>query len=215
MPLLDRSSLPNIITVGRIVLTPLIFYLILVPDFGARLAAFVLFNIAAVSDLWDGYLARKYDWISDFGKIMDPLADKLLLASAFIPLYIVSHQATPIAALPFWGTLPLWVLIVVFGRELAITLMRARASRRGIAVPAGSAGKFKAAFQNIFSGAAILWYAFQTAALHQGWSGEFWEGWQVFHGAIVALTLAVAVGATVYSLIVYLRSWRSMEQNAR
>lgn len=214
MTSLDRSALPNAITLGRIVLTPVIFYLILVPESGARLLAFVLFNIAAFSDLWDGYLARKHGWISDFGKLMDPLADKLLLVATLVPLYILSHRLAPVGELPVWGVLPLWVLLVVFGRELLITLLRARAARQGVAVPAGKSGKYKATFQNIFSGSAILWYAFQTAALEQGWDGDLWSGWQIFHGSVVSITLVIAVALTVYSLAVYLRGWRTMVREA-
>ena len=87
--MLRPSTLPNLITVTRIALTPVIFALIFVPTFSARLTAFVLFLIAAFSDLWDGHLARKYGWISDFGKLVDPIADKLLLVATFLPVYIL------------------------------------------------------------------------------------------------------------------------------
>ena len=89
---LRPSTLPNLITVARIVLAPVIFILLFVPTFSARLVAFVLFLMAAFSDLWDGHLARKHGWISDFGKLVDPIADKLLLAATFLPFYILSHR---------------------------------------------------------------------------------------------------------------------------
>jgi CDP-diacylglycerol--glycerol-3-phosphate 3-phosphatidyltransferase len=214
MPQLDRSVLPNAITIGRIVLTPAVGLLVFVPAFGPRLLAFVLFLVAAFSDLWDGYLARKHGWISDFGKLMDPLADKLLLVATFIPFYILSHRAGPVGALPYWRVLPLWVLIVVFGREVLITVMRTRAARRGAVIPAGKAGKYKALSQNFFSGTTLLWYALQTAALGRGWSGGVWRAWQVFHGTVLALTLGLAIALTLYSLGVYLRSWRTMVREA-
>src|SRR5690554_373443 len=186
MGLLKRSTLPNALTVLRVILAPAIFFLVFLSGFGARALAFVLFLVAALSDVWDGHLARKHGWISDFGKLMDPLADKLLLVATLVPLYILSHRLAPVGELPVWGVLPLWVLLVVFGRELLITLLRARAARQGVAVPAGKSGKYKATFQNIFSGSAILWYAFQTAALEQGWDGDLWSGWQIFHGSVVS-----------------------------
>ena len=77
-----------------------------------RTAAFVLFVAAALSDLWDGYLARKHGWITDVGKLLDPIADKLLIVCTFIPFYILSHSAEPLNRVPWWGTLPLWVLVV-------------------------------------------------------------------------------------------------------
>jgi len=215
MSLLDRSALPNVITVGRMLLTPAIFFLILVPSFGARGLAFILFVVAAVSDLWDGHLARKYGWISDFGKLMDPIADKLLLVVTFVPFYIVSHGTGPVGPLPYWKVLPLWVLIVIFGREFLITAMRGAAARRGIIIPAGKAGKYKAFVQNFFCGTTILWYALQTAAWKEQWSSGLWRAWEAFHGAVLALALLGAVVLTIYSLGVYLWNWRSMMRDAQ
>jgi CDP-diacylglycerol--glycerol-3-phosphate 3-phosphatidyltransferase len=212
--LIDRSALPNIITVGRILLAPAVFVLIFVPAAGARFTAFGLFVVAALSDLWDGYLARKHGWISDFGKLMDPLADKLLLVASFVPIYILSHQNGPVGSLPYWGVLPLWVLLVVFGREALITALRAVAVRQGIVIPAGQAGKYKAFVQNFFSGTTILWYALQTAALRYDWSGTFWHNWQGFHSVVLATTLAGAIVLTIYSLVVYLWNWRNMKRSA-
>lgn len=214
MSLLDRSALPNVITVGRMLLAPAIFFLLFVPATGARLVAFILFVVAAVSDLWDGYLARKYGWISNFGKLMDPLADKLLLVVTFIPFYFISHGSGPVGALPYWKVMPLWVVLVIFGREALITIMRGIAARHGRVIPAGQAGKYKAFVQNFFSGTTILWYTLQTAALHGGWSGVFWRLWEGFHGIVLALTLLAAVFLTIYSLGIYLWNWRSMNRDA-
>jgi len=138
--MVHRSTLPNAITVARILMAPAVFYLMFQPEFSARLLAFVLFVVAGVSDLVDGSLARKYGWISDFGKLVDPIADKLLLVAIFVPFYVLSHRPDAIP-LPLWRTLPLWVLLVVFGREVLITIIRAIAARRGTIIPAGRAGK--------------------------------------------------------------------------
>lgn len=211
MPFLEARTIPNVITAGRILITPAVFFLILTPGFWARLVGFVLFLLAAFSDLFDGYLARKYGWISDFGKLMDPLADKLLLVATFVPFYIVSHRPGPRGDLPFWGELPLWIILVIFGRELLVTVVRQIEARRGRVIPAGQAGKYKAVFQNIFSGAAIFWYALESAAAEHGWTGTAWELWQgLLHGPVVALSLLIALVLTVYSMIVYFRAWRRM-----
>jgi CDP-diacylglycerol--glycerol-3-phosphate 3-phosphatidyltransferase len=210
MPLFQRSTLPNAITVARIALTPVVYVLLFVPTFAARFTAFIVFLIAAFSDLWDGYLARKHGWISNFGKLVDPLADKLLLVSTFIPFYILSRRDSPDAPLPLLGELPLWVLLVIFGRELLVTLIRSYAARGGIVIAAGGSGKLKAVFQNIFIGTTIFWYALQSAAHNQGWSGIWWERWQIFHGTVFTLTLAVALWLTVYSFVVYLIEWRRL-----
>jgi CDP-diacylglycerol--glycerol-3-phosphate 3-phosphatidyltransferase len=207
---LERSTLPNVITVGRILMAPAVFFLILAPSFLDLLICFALFVIAAVSDLWDGYLARKHGWISDFGKLADPIADKLLLVATFVPFYILSHRPGSFGALPIWGTLPLWIVLVVLGREVLITLLRTWAAHRGRVLPAGRAGKYKAVVQNVFIGSAILWYALRSRALEDHWTGLVWDGWQAFHGAVLATSLAIAVVLTVYSMIVYLRSWRGL-----
>lgn len=212
MPVLRRRALPNAITVGRIVMAPAIFFLILAPGFWSRLLSFILFLIAAFSDLWDGYLARKHGWVSDFGKLMDPIADKLLLVVTFIPFYMLSHGPAPGGELPYWDTLPLWVLLVIFGREALVTGLRAYAARQGVVLAAGKAGKHKAVVQNVFIGSALLWYALQSGARSRGWTGPLWELWQAFHGVVLATALAVAIFLTVYSLWIYLRGWRKLAQ---
>jgi CDP-diacylglycerol--glycerol-3-phosphate 3-phosphatidyltransferase len=212
MPLIEPRTLPNVITVGRVALAPAVFFLVLADGFWPRLLAFLLFVIAAVSDLWDGYLARKHGWISDFGKLMDPLADKLLVVSTFVPFFMISHRPGPEGDLPYWGALPAWVLIVIFGRELLVTIVRQVAARRGRVIPAGQAGKYKAVVQNVFCGAALLWYALQAGADSYGWSGSFWELWQrILHGPVVGLSLLIAIVLTVYSMIVYFWNWRRPE----
>jgi CDP-diacylglycerol--glycerol-3-phosphate 3-phosphatidyltransferase len=205
---LKRSTLPNAITVARIVVTPAIVLLLFTPTFTARLAAFILFLAAAFSDLWDGYLARKHGWISDFGKLWDPIADKLLLGATFIPFYILSLRPVPETQIPIFGTLPLWVLLVVLGREALVTLIRSLVAHRGMVIPAGKAGKMKALFQNIFIGTTIFWFALRTAGATHGWVGDAWRNWQIFHGAVLIVTLAIAVLLTVYSMVVYLWEWR-------
>jgi CDP-diacylglycerol---glycerol-3-phosphate 3-phosphatidyltransferase len=211
MPLLHRSTLPNAITVARIIMAPVVGVLLFVPTFTARLIAWFLFLAAAFSDLWDGHLARKYGWISDFGKLVDPIADKLLLMATFVPFYVLSQRPDDMHGyLIGIGALPLWILIVVFGRELLITVIRSIAARRGTVIPAGGSGKLKAVFQNIFIGTAIAWLAINSAALNRGWEGRVWEYWKVFHAFVFLTSLAIAVFLTLYSLGVYLWQWRRL-----
>ena len=173
----------------------------------SRLLAFLLFLVAAISDLWDGYLARKHGWISDFGQLWDPIADKLLVAATFIPLWIVSHRPGPLAELPYWGVLPLWVVLVIFGREILITVVRSVLASRGRVLPAGRAGKHKAVSQNIFIGSAIFWYMMVVAAERGGWTSGLYEVFRAFVEVVVAASLLVAVTLTVYSMVVYLYQW--------
>lgn len=206
----SRLNLPNAITIGRILACPVIFVLVLTPTTTARVGAFVLFAVAALSDLWDGYLARKHGWITDTGKLLDPAADKLLLVATFIPFYMLSHRAGEVGAVPWWGELPLWVVVVIFGRELLVTGLRQYAKARGVVISASKAGKYKAFSQNFFSGGLLLWYALVMLAARHGWSGGLWEAWMAFHGAVVALCLGVAVLLTLYSLGDYLWTYRRL-----
>lgn len=204
-------NLPNWITLGRIVLALVLVPLLFVDGFGPRLWAWFIFLVAAFSDLWDGHLARSQGLITDLGKLLDPLADKLLLAATFVPLYLISHSDRPDARFPwFGGTFPLWILLVIFGREAFITVFRSWAARRGVVLAAGKPGKYKAVVQNVFIGAAILWYALQSKARADGWDGPVWAGWQQFHFGFTVVALSVAVFLTVYSLVVYMRSFRAM-----
>jgi CDP-diacylglycerol---glycerol-3-phosphate 3-phosphatidyltransferase len=206
----SRLTLPNVITVVRIAVCPLIFMLAMAPGPGERLWAFVLFVAAGVSDVWDGWLARKYGWITDVGKLLDPLADKLLLAATFIPFYIISHRG-PAWQLPWWGPLPLWVVLVIFGRELLITVFRSYAAARGVVIAAGASGKRKAVYQNLFIGGVLFWYPLITVVDERGWSSAVvWRMWSAFHGMWIAATLAAALLLTVYSMLDYLWRYRSV-----
>jgi len=201
---LERPHLPNVITIVRILACPVIFVLILSPSVSHLFLAWALFVAAALSDLWDGHLARKHGWVTDTGKLLDPLADKLLLVSTFLPFYLLSLGSDPMTDVPWWGPFPLWVLVVIFGRELLVTLFRTWAARRGSVLSAGPSGKIKAFVQNFFSGSLILWYALSRAARERGWEDLLaWELWEHLHRTVVGLGLGLALFLTVYSLGVY------------
>lgn len=205
-----RLNLPNVITIGRILACPAVFFLVFMDSVPLRFAAWALFIAAAVSDLWDGYLARKHGLITDLGKLLDPLADKLLLVSTFVPFYILSQGEGPVGPLPFLGPLPLWIVLVIIGREFLITLFRSYAARRGVVISAGQAGKYKAFTQNLFIGGLLLWYPLQMMARREGWDGAFWNFWAWLHGSWVVLFLTVALLLTIFSLLDYLWRFRAL-----
>ncbi|HSG49144.1 MAG TPA: CDP-diacylglycerol--glycerol-3-phosphate 3-phosphatidyltransferase [Longimicrobiales bacterium] len=206
-----RLTLPNLITFGRILVTPLVAWFVLSPGTAMRLAAFVLFLAAALSDIWDGYLARKHGWVTDMGKLLDPLADKLLLAVTMIHIYFISHRPGEENAVPLWGPLPLWVLLVILGREFFITLFRSYASRRGVVIAAGKSGKHKALVQNLFVGGLLLWYPLLQWAQGAGVTGTgAWGAWALIHRAWIGVTLALALVLTIYSMLDYLWRYRSL-----
>lgn len=206
----SRLNLPNLITLARIGVCPILFVLVMAPGTGARLAAFVVFVAAGLSDVWDGYLARKHGLITDMGKLLDPLADKLLLVATFVPFLLLSHRPGGLNDVPFWGPLPIWVVVVIFAREAFITGFRSWAARRGVVIAAGRSGKRKALIQSLFIGGFLLWLPLAQMAADRGWSGGLWVWWSFFHRVWIAATLLLAVVLTVYSLMDYLWRYRSL-----
>lgn len=203
-----RVNLPNAITVVRIGVTPVVVVLLFQHSTGLRLAGFGVFLAAALSDLWDGYLARSRDQTTDFGKVADPIADKLLLASVLVPLWWLTTRQAGLGDLPAFGGVPLWAVAVLLGREVLITSLRAFAARRGVVLAAARVGKHKAFTQNLFLGAGILWITYRTGAVERGWSGGAWAIWDTIHGWLVVTFLVVSVLLTLYSMTVYLLSFR-------
>jgi CDP-diacylglycerol--glycerol-3-phosphate 3-phosphatidyltransferase len=212
----DRVSndvnLPNAITTLRVLLAPVVTVLLFESSASVRLVAFGVFLVAALSDLVDGALARRRGEITDFGKLVDPLADKLLLVATLIPFYLLTLRIPELGRLPLFGGIALWVLLVFFGRELLITWLRTASARRGIVVPATTLGKRKALAQSIFIGSMILWLAYRTAVLEEGWAGPFNQFWSGLHGWFTTVSLIVALILTVVSLVVYVIAFRRVLQ---
>jgi CDP-diacylglycerol--glycerol-3-phosphate 3-phosphatidyltransferase len=211
-----RWTLPNMITLARICLTPVVALLPFIEGFWPKFIAFIVFLIAAFSDILDGWLARRYNAVSDLGKLLDPIADKLLLFATLIPIFWMTRHPTILVAgkvdyaIPWWGSLPVWVALLLVGREVLITAFRHFAMRRGVIIAAVAAGKAKALLQNIFIGATIAWFAWKDAISELKLAGTLRDLWDQFHGALVAVTLAGAIVLTVYSLGVYLYRYRAL-----
>lgn len=124
------------ISVFRILLAPVLVVLVLSKDNTAGSVAAAVFVFGALTDGLDGYLARRYSGSTTIGQWLDPLADKILVSA-------------PVIALSVIGTFPVWAAVVIVGRELAVSLLRAYLGTRGIGMPASSWGKAKTAVQMI------------------------------------------------------------------
>ncbi|MDE7297283.1 MAG: CDP-diacylglycerol--glycerol-3-phosphate 3-phosphatidyltransferase [Lachnospiraceae bacterium] len=130
-------NLPNKITVFRVCMIPVFLVFMLVPGIpGGRYVAAAIFIIASASDFLDGYLARKNNLVTDFGKFMDPLADKLLVCSALICFVEI-------------GSVPAWVVILIIAREFTISGFRLVAAGNHIVIAANSWGKIKTVVQMV------------------------------------------------------------------
>ena len=209
--LTNLLTLPVIITLSRVVACPVIFFAVQAEGITERFLGFIVFVLAALSDALDGYIARRYDLVTDLGKLLDPIADKLLLVSTFIPIFLISNGGTESEYIPWWGApLPLWVLIVIFGREAFITLFRAYATRQGVVIAARKFGKRKTLLQFLFAGGLLYWYPINMLSTVQAWDGFGWHLSKGFLTAWSGITLALAVLMTVYSLFDYLWSYRSL-----
>lgn len=129
-------NLPNKLTVLRVIMVPFFVFFMLTDVGGAanKWIALVLFIVASLTDMLDGKIARKYNLVTNFGKFMDPLADKLLVCSALICLIEL-------------GQLPAWVVIIIISREFIISGFRLVAADNGIVIAASYWGKFKTVFQ--------------------------------------------------------------------
>lgn len=199
-------NLPNGLTVARIIVTPAIAALPFVNSSTTRFGAFVLFLAAAISDWFDGYLARTRQQETDLGRILDPLADKLLLIGTFVPMYFLSHT------LPFitpYGDydLPWWVIAIILGREVTMTWFRQFASRRGVVIGAIWPAKWKTGIQLVWSGAAYFWFGVATLMLERGWTGPISRTIGMICGTVGAVSMLLAIALTLYSLYVYMRDY--------
>ena len=197
-------NLPNGLTVARIAVTPLIAILPMAHSWSVRLVAFLLFTTAAVTDYIDGYLARSRQEETDLGRLLDPLADKLLLLGTFVPMVILAPHFPFVTPFGLIG-LPWWIVAIVLGREVAMTIYRQAAARRGIVIAAIGPAKWKTAFQLIWQGSAYFWFFAATLAATQGWTTSSWQDFALFNGTVGTFMMVGAVALTVYSLAVYFR----------
>lgn len=204
-------TLPNILTLARIAITPVVAFLPFIEGVWPKVVTFVIFVLAAITDVWDGHLARSRNLVTDLGKLLDPIADKLLLLATLVPIYWISQERHHLYDIPVWGSIPLWVTLLLIGREFAMTAFRWLARRRGVIISAAGAGKLKTVLQNIFIGATIAWFAFRDAFRPWGWDTiPFARFWNQFHGGFVAVTLAIAATLTVTSFITYIYRYRDI-----
>ena len=203
-------TLPLVITLSRIAACPVVVFAAQSEDLGWRFAAFVIFLLAALSDALDGYIARRYDLVTDLGKLLDPIADKILLVSTFVPIFIISNRGFESEHIPFWGALSGWVLFIIFGREALITIFRSYGARQGIIIAAGKSGKRKTLLQFLFAGGLLLWYPLNILATAQAWDGVGWALSEGFFLVWSGITLPLAIGMTIYSMMDYLWSYRAL-----
>ena len=216
-------NLPNSLSAARIATAPFLLILPFVPSVAMRLLGFLLYIAAAVTDYWDGRLARTRKLETNLGRMLDPLADKILLVATLVPVYLLMQhryhwlarflgvEADP-RAYPFetfFGSigLPWWILAAVLGRELFMTLFRSAAARRGVVIAAIGPAKWKTGFQATWIGAAYFWLFASTLATEAQWGGAGWHAFALFNGMVGLVSMTGAVVLTMYSLALYMRRY--------
>jgi CDP-diacylglycerol--glycerol-3-phosphate 3-phosphatidyltransferase len=179
-------NLPNSLTLFRIACIPVLVILLFFPHKATSFLAALVFALASISDLLDGFLARRQQLVTTFGKFLDPLADKLIVSSALIML-------VPL------GRAPAWMVVVIVGRELAITGLRSMAVSEGKVISADELGKKKMVFQIVAILGLLLHYEYFGINFH----------------VVGMFFLWLAVVLTLWSGINYFRRfWDVLEENA-
>ena len=177
-------NVPNMLSLSRILSVPVFIILMLDPSPLRALAAGIVFSLASATDWLDGYLARKWGQVTKMGKLLDPIADKILIMSALVILVEIRSDVVPA-----------WIAIVIIGREFAVTGLRAIAASDGIVIPAETVGKYKVGAQITAVLSLLLDYY-----LMQDWLRKLGE-----------YALWVAMLLSVYSAVMYFRTyWRRL-----
>jgi CDP-diacylglycerol--glycerol-3-phosphate 3-phosphatidyltransferase len=148
----DALNLPNMLTMGRVLAIPVFLWLLDKPTPKNGFWACMVFTAAAITDVLDGYLARKLDVVSVLGKFLDPLADKLIVMAGLVWMVPM-------------GRIPAWAVVVLLARELAVMGLRSVAASEGVVISAGAEGKTKTALQMIGIVALVLGYPYHLSYL--------------------------------------------------
>jgi CDP-diacylglycerol--glycerol-3-phosphate 3-phosphatidyltransferase len=157
-------NLPNTITIARVVLVPFFLMFAFQDSTSARVIAFVIFLVASLSDILDGYLARKNNQISRMGQFLDPTADKLLVGAALVALVAERN-------------FPLWAALILGAREIAVQILRTGIVNAGGTLPASPTAKSKTVLQIWL----VCWWLLP------------WNAINVVHGILLGLTLVISV----------------------
>ncbi len=176
-------SHPNSLTLFRVAAVPIIVILLLFPNPLCTLLAALLFSVAAITDFLDGFFARQKGLVSNFGKVMDPIADKLLVSSSFIMITSL-------------GWIPAWIVCIIIGREIAITGLRNIIAQNGKDISSSSLGKYKTGFQIAAIIPLLIHFQYFTIDFH----------------TIGLIFLWVALILTVWSGIDYFIKFRGLLQ---
>ncbi|HET6267250.1 MAG TPA: CDP-diacylglycerol--glycerol-3-phosphate 3-phosphatidyltransferase [Acidobacteriota bacterium] len=176
---MNKLNLPNTLTLSRIFLTPILVVVLLTRIEGKEIYGALIFTVAALTDFLDGYFARKRNQVTNVGKLLDPIADKLLVTSAFISLVELNLA-------------PAWMVVIIVGREFAVSGIRSIAASQGFIMPANWFGKTKTVVQVLTIVVLIV-------------ANTYIEPWKSFGRYLLWATLAISLFSAITYLITFLR----------
>lgn len=182
---------PNVVSLSRVAITPVLIVLLMYPGRAASALAALAFFIACLSDWLDGYLARRSGQVTNLGKFLDPLADKILILGALIMLCALTREPR----------VPAWMVAVIASREVAVTGLRAIARDEGIVLGAETLGKAKMTFEIVALVPLLLHYQYWLVDFHAAGMVFLW----------VAMALALWSGATYHLRLARVLRARDLE----
>ncbi|MDD5116880.1 MAG: CDP-diacylglycerol--glycerol-3-phosphate 3-phosphatidyltransferase [Candidatus Omnitrophica bacterium] len=190
-------NLANRLTLSRIFLTFVFMFFLFCQGLWAKAASLIVFTLAALSDLFDGLIAQRWNMVTDFGRLMDPIADKILVLAAF-------------AAFVQMQLIDAWMFVIIVSREILITSLRLFALNKGKVLSAARAGKHKTVSQMAVIFAILGFILLKEIVLKYSTWNPAWE--KIFRQGIFFLML-VTLGLTLYSGLSYL--WENRKMIAR
>lgn len=179
-------NLPNLLTLSRIFLSFILIYLIIQDGLAFKVLAAVVFIIASLTDLLDGYFAKKKNLTTNFGKLMDPIADKVLILSCLIIFMLMN-------------LVPEWMVLVITAREVGMTLWRLQLVNAGRVHAAERMGKYKTVSQTTAISFILLFLVLKEMPLAQSWSQDVYLGWYY----AIQLLMLIVVFLTIFSGVLY------------
>lgn len=187
-------TLPNQLTILRIVLSPVFLFLFLSDVIWMKQVSVAIYIVAALSDWYDGWLARKFNYITSWGKFWDPLADKILTSAAFIGFAVVD-------------LIPWWMVIIIVGRDVLITLLRVFADMKSYAFTTSYYAKWKTLLQMIFLYYLLILYVAQFTPEINSLYGDLISS--LLNGQLIFFIALLITGVTFHSGVLYiLRNWQ-------
>ena len=203
-------NLPNVLTLSRLGLAGVMMGLLTVPIPYAKSAALLVFAVAGITDYLDGYLARKQNLISAFGRLMDPLTDKIMVCAAFVSFVeiTVMHNGRTVALVPAW------IVVVIVAREFLVTGLRLLAANRGNIISAGKWGKHKTVWQIVAIVVLLLGVAVRDDLLRGAGTKLLTDYNFCFYYIARGVSLAVAL-ITVSSGVMYFIQHRELIADGR